>query len=114
MQNRKTLRLLIIVFCLYLIVTTVKSIFDLWSAGDKLTIRQDEIKTLQAQQEDLLRKKAAIDNPQYWEKVARDQLGLTKPGDQVIIIPQELLADDSKVASTPAVPNWQKWAKLLL
>lgn len=113
MNNKKILRLLVIVFCLYLIVTTVKSIFDLWNAGDKLTIRQDEIKALQRQREDLLRKKASIDNPQYWEKVARDKLGLTKPGDEVIIIPQELLADNSKVVTKPAIPNWQKWARLL-
>ena len=113
MQNKKTLRLLAIIFCLYLIVTTVKAIVDLGKAGDKLTEREKRVASLQSEQQNLLRKKAAVNNPNYWEKVARDKLGLSKPGEEVIIIPQELLVDNFPVASQPAIPNWQKWMQLL-
>jgi len=113
MSRKKLLRLVIIIFCLYLIVTTAKAIIDLWKAGDKLTQRQQNLSFLKKEQEDLLRQKAAIDNPNYWEEMARDRLGLSKPGEKVIVIPQELLVDQTPVASVDATPNWQKWAKLL-
>ncbi len=98
--------------CLYLIVTTIKAIADLWRAGDKLTAREGRVAALKAEQEELLRKKAIVENPNYWEKVARDQLGLSKPGEEIIIIPSELLAS-APTASPDATPNWQKWANLL-
>jgi cell division protein FtsB len=113
MQNKKILRLLAILFCLYLIVTTVKAIFDLWKAGDKLTDRQARVAALQKEQENILRQKAVAESPFYLEKVARDQMGLTKPGEEVIIIPKELLVDSLPVASQPAIPNWQKWVRLI-
>jgi cell division protein FtsB len=114
MFNQKVLRLIVFVFCLYLIVTTIKAIFDLWKAGDKLTDRQARVAVLQKDQENLLRQKAEAESPLYLEKVARDQMGLSKPGEEVIIIPKELLVDNSRVASEPAMPNWRKWARLLL
>lgn len=113
MSRKKLFRLVIIVFCLYLIVTTSKAIVDLWRAGDKLTGRAARLAALKAEQENLLREKATAENPNYWEKVARDQLGLSKPGEEVIIIPADLLVDRTPVASPDATPNWQKWARLL-
>ncbi|MCL4397981.1 septum formation initiator family protein [Patescibacteria group bacterium] len=114
MTNRKILRLATIVVCLYLIVTTIKAIADLWQAGDKLTERENQVTVLSKEREDLLRRKAAVENPNYWEKVARDQLGLSKPGEEIIIIPSQLLVDNTPVATPDATPNWQKWARLLL
>ena len=113
LNNRKFLRLITIVVCLYLIVTTSKAIVDLWSAGDKLTTRESRVAVLKAQQEELLRKKAAAENPNFWEKVARDQLGLSKPGEEIIIIPQELLADHTVPTTLDNTPNWEKWMRLL-
>lgn len=113
-MNKKPLRLITIILGLYLIVTTIGSIADLWRAGDKLTERESRVANLERQKEQLETKKAAVNNPYYWEKVARDQLGLSKPGEEIVVIPKELLVDNSKVPSEPAVPNWQKWVRLVL
>ena len=87
---------------------------DLWRASDKLTRRQQALTALCAQRDELLRQKNKVDSPDFLEKVARDQLGLSKPGEETVIIPEELLSLGVVEASIDAAPNWQKWARLLL
>lgn len=106
-------KLVAIVICLYLIVTTIKAIADLWRAGDKHTNRQMRVETLKKEQEELLKKKAAASRPGFLEKVAYDQLGMSRPGEEIIIIPQELLVDRTPVIAVDNTPNWQKWVRLL-
>lgn len=113
MSRKSLIRLAIVVVCLYLIVTTVASMTDLLRAGDKLTQRERALGVLTRQQEDLLRQEKKVNSPDFLEKVARDDLGLSKPGEEVLIIPPELVADHTVVATPDATPNWQKWAKLL-
>lgn len=113
MTKSRIIRWAIIIISLFFIVSTTKSIIELWGAGDKLTTREKNLANLRKERENLLRLKAKVDSNDYLEHVARDQLGLSKPGEQLIIIPKELLADNSPIASPDATPNWQKWAKLL-
>ena len=115
MNRNRLLRLGTIFVCLYLIVTIAASMVDLWRAGDKFTSRQQKLAQLQAQQRDLLREKKKVESPDYLEKIARDDLGLSKPGEEILVIPPELLADHNSVAASgDATPNWEKWARLLL
>lgn len=113
MTKSRIIRWAIIIISLYLIVTTSKSIIDLWGAGDKLTSREQNLVSLRKERDNLLKLKSKVDSNDYLEHVARDELGLSKPGEQLIIIPKELLTDNSPVASPDASPNWQKWARLI-
>lgn len=112
-MSKRFIRWIIIVVCLFLIVTTGQSIGDLWHSGDKLARREKEITSLQEKKKKLLMEKAKVESPDFLEKIARDQLGMSKPGEQIIIIPSELLAQ-SPVATPDATPNWKKWLGLLL
>jgi cell division protein FtsB len=106
------LRGVVIIVCLYLIVTTVQAIVDMGRAGNKLTDRENRLSDLKKQQEELFKQKAAVEKPSFLEKAARDQLGLSKPGEEVVVIPPELLIDPTKIASVDATPNWKKWVRL--
>lgn len=112
MPKRRALRWLIIIVSLYLIVTAFQAIVDLWRAGDKLTRRERELAALQEQQRELLKQKKMVESPDYLEKVARNELGLSRPGERMIVVPVDLLAS-TPVASPEATPNWKKWVKLL-
>ncbi len=114
MKRNRLVRLGIIVVCLYLIVTTAASLVDLWRAGDKLTSREENLAALQAEGRDLQRQKNEVESGNYLERIARDELGMSKPGEQVLIIPQDLLAVGEQTATPDATPNWQKWVRLLL
>lgn len=114
MLNRRLVRYAIIIICIYLIVTTVISMVDLWRASDKLTRRKAALAALYVQRDELLRAQNIVNSPDYLEKVARDQLGLAKTGEEIVIIPDELLKLGVIEATPSTVPNWQKWARLLL
>lgn len=112
MTKRRWLRWAIILICAYLIVTTTRSIVEFWKAGDKITTREDQLNQLNKQNKQLLAEKARVESADYMEKVAREQLGLSKLGEQIVIIPEDLLKAQLAIASTEARPNWQKWWKL--
>lgn len=113
MNKKRVFRWAIILGCLYLIVTTSQSIIDLWHSGDKLTTREAQLVALQKQQQDLLKEKKRVESESYLEKIARNDLGLSKPGEEVIIIPLELLVQTT-VATPDATPNWKKWTNLFV
>lgn len=111
MTRKRLIRWLVVIISFYLIVTTSQAIVDLWRAGDKLTRRDKELAALSAQQGELLKEKKRVESEGYLEKVARNQLGLSKAGEEVIIVPQDLLAQ-GPVASVDATPNYVRWWKL--
>lgn len=114
MQRKTLIRALTIIVCLYLIVTTVQAIADLWKAGDKELERQHRLSALEAQQRLLLAQKNLAQKPEYWEKIARDALGMAKKGEETLIIPDDLLKEETKVVVSDIRPNWRKWLDLLL
>lgn len=112
MSRKQFVRIIIIVISVYLIVTTVRSMVDLWNAGDKLTKRQQTLAVLQQEQQRLLERKAKVESEEYLEKVARDELGLSREGEETILIPAELLAAPAPKAYDLQAPYWQQWASL--
>ncbi len=51
------------------------------------------------------------------EKIARDKLNMGKPGETVVVIPEELITkviEDNKPKIEPKLPNWQGWLKLFM
>ena len=80
MRKKRLIRLAAIIFCLYLIATTSRAIADLWGAGEKLTRRQERVAELQKEQEELKKRKARAESEGYIERIAREQLGMSKPG----------------------------------
>lgn len=114
MQKKSWLRALTIIVCLYLIITTIQAIVDLWKVGDKELIRQKRISLLLKENQSLLAQKQLTQSQTYWEKIARDDLGMSKKGEEIIIIPDELLKDNTPIVSPDHRPNWRKWVDLIL
>jgi cell division protein FtsB len=111
--NKQTGWIFVIIVCLYLIVTTTQGIFDLFSAGDKEARRQNEVQSLEKRKEDLVRQNKIATSPGYIEMIARDTLGLSRPGEDTVIISKDLLDIEVKIATPDSSPNWQKWLKLV-
>lgn len=114
MKIKKTVRLLIIGILLYLAFTTIQGTLGLWSSGEKVTRREKALTALKKEKQDLLRKEKQVSRREYLERMAYDQLGLSRPGEKVFIIPRELLADNTPKAVIDNTPNWKKWVELLL
>ncbi len=113
MFKNKTVKIGIIVICFYMLVTTTQGIWDLWRGGDKITSREKTLAALLSEREDLQRRKNQVEQPDYLERVAYDKLGLARQGEEIIIVPKELLADKNGGGISLQEPNWKKWLRLV-
>lgn len=112
MERQRLVRIAVIVVCLYLIATTIQGTVELSRSGDKVTRREQNLAQLKGEQEDLLRKKAEVESGEFLQRMAYDKLGLTRPKEELWVIPEELLKS-GKVATAPGEPNWKLWARLI-
>lgn len=113
MKNRKFIRYLFIAICIYLAFTTVQGTIGLLSSGEKVTRREKELAKLKQEKNELLRKEKKVSSEEFLEKAAYDELGLSKQGEKVYIIPSDLLEDKTPEIIVVNKPNWQLWRDLL-
>lgn len=98
---------------LILIVTLSESIWSVWQKGDVVRERQAELARIEAENEALKKQLAESQSLDFIEREAREKLGLSKPGEAVVLMPSateeaRMLEDLGK-----SVPNWQQWRRLL-
>ncbi len=97
--------------CLIVITSLLASFGDIGKAGNRLIEARKKLSQAQAEKQVLWKQKAEADRPEYFERIARDRLGMAKPGETVIILPESLKQTDAKLAAKEE-PNWQKWLKV--
>jgi len=71
---------------------------------------------LEAERNNLEKEREYVQSPYYLEKVARDELNLSKAGETVVIVPdsQRILTEtEAKPEETQDKANWQKWWEVL-
>lgn len=66
---------------------------------------------------DLEKKQKEVESEYYLEKVAREELHLSKPGEMVVIVPDNLIytapAAEVGVNTQRSKPNWIRWIEIL-
>ncbi|OGG18511.1 hypothetical protein A2721_01855 [Candidatus Gottesmanbacteria bacterium RIFCSPHIGHO2_01_FULL_47_48] len=113
MKRDRLARVVIIGLCLYFIVTTVSGTVELWRSGEKVTRREEELAKLEKEKGELVRKDKEAGTKDYLERIAYDKLGLARPGEEVIIVPEDVLASPSGEVAVREEENWKKWANLI-
>lgn len=88
-----------------------QSLLQLYKAGYRLDEAKKELGSLQKEGKKLNDQLVEVQSPDFVEKEARDILGMQKPGETVVIVPElrlpNLKPDTSK--SDKQLPNWEKW-----
>ena len=67
--------------CVYLVGIIIKQEFYLNEVNQQTQIAQQRLEEAQKLNDKLQEEKANLEKPEYIEKVARDELGMTKPGE---------------------------------
>ena len=114
-QNRIVTLLLIIFFMLF-ISSLSQTSKKIQKVNLEVTLREEELKKLKEEQSELKIKLEEITSQEYIEKQLRNELGLTKENEIVLVLPP----DDILIKLLPVVeeevleikPNWQKWAEV--
>lgn len=113
---RKIVLYSVIFFQIGLIVSLVRGIQLSRRASLRIASMQETKAKLVAEQEKLKQEGEYVASPYYLEKVARDELHLSKPGETVVIIPEGMIVENREwgiVNTEKEKPNWQKWWEVL-
>ncbi|QQS39193.1 septum formation initiator family protein [Candidatus Woesebacteria bacterium] len=108
----------IVVFLLFILSLT-RSVLTTKKAGEKIIETQKEVNELEIQKRELERKVIAAESEFYVEQQLRNNLGLAKEGEAVMVLPE----DDVLRKLAPKLhrekdelpdPTWKKWLKLFI
>lgn len=111
---KRIIFIIIFLVAIFIIKNLVSSIYTLWHKKDLITEAKRELTFEKKKNQELKDKLSIVQSPQFVEEQARNKLFLSKPNEQEIIIPKDLLKiTDSKEEKPPKEePNWKKWWKL--
>ncbi len=114
---KKYSRLLLIFVFLFLAFSLAKNLFKVYDIRKSIEREKQKIAKLQAEQEELKRQTAKVEGSEFIEKQLRDKLGLAKPGEVVLVLPDEdslrkLAPHIPEEEQTLPEPNWKRWLKL--
>lgn len=107
--------IVIIVVASLILLSLGKQISDAIQAGKRLDTEADSVSKLQEQNQALKKKLTEVGQPDFVEQVARDKLNMAKPGETVVVVPEQdinrVVADQNPPAEVK-LANWQGWIKL--
>jgi len=105
---------IILASSIFIINNLVRSIYTLWQKYDLVTLAQKERDRQKQENQRLKSQLSHVKSKEFVEETARNKLFLVKPGEQEVLIPEDLI----KGTSTPSAqvkkddPNWRKWWEL--
>lgn len=109
----------VLVFIAILVfISAVSTLVRNLNREDRVKNARKALEELQMEQRDLLSKKEKIKKDEFLEQEARRKLGLAKPGEVVVVLPDDAvlrrlapsLSDEG--STSPNVPIWRRWTKL--
>jgi cell division protein FtsB len=116
MENKKKVwAWLILIVGLVLAVKTGMNVYRLWKLGGRVEDVQKQVVAAEAENKELQAKLEYVKSEDFVEKEARDKLGYGKPGEEIVVIPEQDNTQYS-VLNTQGVkmPNWRKWVRLYI
>ncbi len=87
----------------------MRSTYDIWKKKDLIVTAQAQLEAEKRENARLKAQLKSAQNSQFIEEEARNKLLLVKPGEQIVIIPHDLVSSDSSKLKEDKRPNWQKW-----
>lgn len=106
--------ILVIIVFVFIIQNLLHSIYGLWQKRELLVNARNEVVIAKKENIALKEQIEAVKNPAFIEKQARDKLLLTKPGEQIIVVPDKLIVEktEEKDEDRKNMSNWQQWLSL--
>jgi cell division protein FtsB len=110
---RKIVTYFIIFFQILLIISLVRGIYETFQSRERIATLASRKEMLEAKRQELQQKMSEVESPLYLEKVARDELHLSKPGETVVIVPEGklniLAVNQPNSGDSEEKPNYMRW-----
>ncbi len=112
MKNHRLITLAILIVGIYIVISLVRSNIQLWQQGKTIEQAKQRNEKFKKENENLKQVLSGVENEEFIEKEARNKLNMGKPGEVVVIIPDNLVATSSASQSNHPLYNWEKWKRL--
>lgn len=112
-------RIGILILIVLVISSLVRGVISIKKSNDKIEEERKKVEEEQTRNDELRKQLQEVNSQSFTEQVARDKLGLAKPGETILVLPdKEVLRKlaphiEEEQDSLPD-PNWKKWLKLFL
>ena len=108
-----------ILLCVVLTFSLVGNLKNVRNAQKIVADKESEVEKAQREQEELKRRIDYSQSQEYIEKQLRDNLGLAKEGEIVVVMPpaevlRSFAPSEPEEEETLPDPNWKKWLHLFL
>jgi cell division protein FtsB len=116
-MNKAITIIVIVIVAVGILTGLSKQIVNALNSSQRLDEETNKVTKLTQKNNQLKKELALSQSPDAIEKVARDELNLGKPGETVVVIPDELISkviEESKPKIEPKLPNWQGWLRLFV
>jgi len=111
---KKIVYIATVIILLVLINNLGHSIYDLWHKQDLLTAAEKKLEIEKEKNKKLKAELSFVQNQAFIEEQARDKLFMSKPGEQDVLIPKNLIQPEKSKPKVDTRPNWQKWVELFI
>lgn len=106
----KTKGWIILVLGLIMAGQTGRNVVRLYQAGNRVKEAQKQLEGAKAKNEQLTKRLAEVNSPEFVEREAREKLGYGKEGEVMVILPdQDQKGRSSFAKATEDLPNWKRW-----
>ena len=98
-----------------LIIFALRSGFGIWKLWRTRSLVQDaqvRLEKARLENQRLTQKLAEIQSEEFVEREAREKLGLGKPGETILILPNQDAR--SQILDISSKPNWKLWWELYI
>ncbi len=101
---------------IFLIVKLSMGVFELLAAKERVGEAEREVEILKEEQAEIAENLEYYRSDLFVEREIRDKLGLSKPGEVVVLVPDDLpvLSSGEEGTDEENLANWEKWLKLFL
>lgn len=105
------------VLIVILTFSLIKNLGRVKQGNQALNEEKDRIEKIKKDNESLKNQITKSKSPEFIEKEVRDKLGLVKPGEAIVVLPDEqilksLAPQDTTEPDTLPDPTWKRWLKL--
>ncbi|MBI5358396.1 septum formation initiator family protein [Candidatus Amesbacteria bacterium] len=101
-----------------LIIFTLRSGYGIWKLWRTRSIVKDaqiRLEKTRLENQKLTQKLAEIQSEEFVEREAREKLGLGKPGETILILPDQITNHKSQITNQDDFkPNWRLWWDLYI
>lgn len=114
---KRFLTYILLLFQIGMIISLVKGIQETLQAKNRVTDLETKKTTLTQEKQKLEAQYRYAQSFEYLERVARDELHLSKPGEEVVIVPEEMMGSgggEKKVEGEREIPNYLKWWEVFM